>query len=226
MAQTWHDLLFMHWPVAPDALRPMLPPGLTLDTWEGAAWVGVVPFRMSGIRARANMPFRGLSAFPELNVRTYVTRGDKPGVWFFSLDADHRAGVEFARRAFHLPYLKATMSCLPEGESIRYACDRTDRRAQPGAFHGTYGPTGPVYASAPGTHEHWLTERYCLYAADRRNRIYRAEIHHAPWPLQPAAANILTNTLAVADGITLPDSAPLLHFARRLDVLAWLVQRV
>jgi uncharacterized protein YqjF (DUF2071 family) len=226
MAQVWHDLLFAHWPIPAAEMAALLPPGLTLDTWEGEAWVGVVPFRMSGVRPRLLPAVPGLSAFPELNVRTYVRVGDKPGVWFFSLDAANPIAVAVARALFHLPYFRAEMGCEAEGEAIRYASKRTHSGAPPAELRGSYGPIGPVYTSAPGTLEAWLTERYCLYSVNGQGRIYRGEIHHAAWPLQKAEATFERNRVAQAAGIALPETPPLLHFARRLDVLAWAIQAV
>lgn len=226
MAQIWHDLLFAHWPIPAGEMAALLPPGLALDTWEGEAWVAVVPFRMSGVRPRFTPALPWLSAFPELNVRTYVRVGKKPGVYFFSLDAANPVAVAVARALYHLPYFRAQMACEAQGDAIRYASRRTHRGALPGEWQGTYAPIGPVYAAAPGSLEAWLTERYCLYSTDRRGRIYRGEIHHAPWPLQKAEAAFERNSVAQAAGIRLPDRPPLLHFARRLDVLAWAIQRI
>jgi uncharacterized protein YqjF (DUF2071 family) len=170
------------------------------------------------------MPF--ISAFPELNVRTYVSVGGKPGVWFFSLDAGNPIAVEAARDAFHLPYYSARMTCQASGDSVQYASIRTHRNAAPAAFRGHYRPTGSVYHSTAGTLEHWLTERYCLYAANRRGTIWRSDIHHRPWPLQPAEAEIEHNSMTGQIRLRLPDSRPLLHFARKLEVVAWLPQRL
>ena len=225
-SQSWHHLLFAHWPVPPDALRPLIPGGLQLDTFEGQAWLGVVPFDIRSFKLRDLVPLPFMSAFPELNVRTYVTGKDKPGVWFFSLDAASKLAVAGARAIYHLPYFNASMSVRVEGETVHYWSRRTHRNALPAEFVGTYRPTGPVYRSQPGTLDHWLTERYCLYAADRRGRLYRGEIHHHPWPLQPAEPEITTNTMAMAHGIHLPDLLPLLHYARRLDVAMWPVYRI
>jgi uncharacterized protein YqjF (DUF2071 family) len=220
----WHDLLFMHWPVPADLLRPLLPPGLELDTYGSEAWIGVVPFRMTGIRPRYTPTLPWISAFVELNVRTYVTRDGKPGVWFFSLDAANPVAVRMARWQFHLPYFDARMRSIPAGDGMHYASARTHRGAPAATFTAHYRPTGDVYRSRPGDLDHWLTERYCLYSADARGQIHRGDIHHAPWPLQHAEAEIETNTMTDWLGIDLPDTAPLLHFARRLEVVAWLLR--
>ncbi|GAB4200095.1 MAG: DUF2071 domain-containing protein [Roseiflexaceae bacterium] len=226
MAMEWHDLLFMHWPVAPAALRALLPPGLELETFDGQAWLGVVPFWMRGVRARATPALPWVSAFPELNVRTYVRADDRPGVWFFSLDAANPLAVQVARATFHLPYFDARMAALRTAEGIDYRSTRTHRGASPAEFAARYRPIGPVQRAAPGSFDAWLTERYCLYAANRRGRVWRGEIHHAPWPLQPAEAEVERNSMAAPIRLRLPDTPPLLHFARRLDVLAWLPERV
>ena len=226
MAQTWRDLLFAHWPIAVEALRPLVPAALELDSFGGQAWIGVVPFRMTGIRARWLPPVPWLSAFAELNVRTYVTVGGKEGVYFFSLDAPNPVAVATARRWFHLPYMNATMSCQPDGDAVVYSSRRTHRGAPAAELRARYRPRGPVALAGPGSLARWLTERYSLYTLDPTERVLRGEIHHAPWPLQPAKAEIATNTMASAVGITLPTEAPLLHFARRLDVVLWSLRPV
>lgn len=221
MAQTWHDLLFAHWRVPVEVARELVPRELSIDTFDGEAWLGVVPFRMSGIRARFTPPMPGLSAFPELNLRTYVTHGDKPGVYFFALEAANPIAVAVARAWFHLPYFDARMSCTARGEDIDYTSERTHRGAPPARFHAHYGPSAPVERARKGTLEHWLTERYCLYTLDRRRRVIRGEIHHAPWPLQRAHAAIDVCTLPHAHGFVSLAGAPHLLFARRLDVVVW-----
>jgi uncharacterized protein YqjF (DUF2071 family) len=217
MTQTWHDLLFAHWPVDAAILRPLIPSGIPLDLFAGQAWVGIVPFHMSGIRGRGIPAIPGLSRFPELNVRTYVTLHDKPGVFFFSLDAANRAAVWAARRFYHLPYFNARMSVKTDQENTLYASRREGGEAE---FRASYGPIEPVQISTRGSLEHWLTERYCLYAT-HRGKVFRGEVHHQPWPLQRAKADITRNTMASAAGVALSTVTPLLHFARRLEVLIW-----
>ena len=221
MAQRWHDLLFAHWPVSAGAMRALVPAELELDTYRGEAWVGIVPFRMSGVRLRGTPPLPGLSAFPELNLRTYVRHGDKPGVWFFTLEASQPIAVEVARRWFHLPYHRARMACRREGEDVRYASRRTDRRGAAASFVARYGPCEPARIASPGTLEHWLVERYCLYALGPRRRLLRGEIDHPPWRLQAARAHLAENTLAAAHAIDLGRCQPLLHFARLQEVVVW-----
>lgn len=220
MAQSWHDLLFAHWPVDAAALRQLIPPQLQIDAFNGQAWLAVVPFRMTGVRLRGTPSVPWLSAFPELNVRTYVTSKGKPGVWFFSLDAANSLAVTIARAWFHLPYFRARMSCAEHQGWIHYASERTHRQAPAALLKGRYRPVGDVFFPHPGTLEHFLTERYCLYATDARGQIIRAEIHHPPWPLQPAEAEFARNSMAESLGIAVTPH-PLLHFARRQDVLVW-----
>jgi uncharacterized protein len=226
MAQSWHDLLFAHWPIDTALLRPYIPAALQIDSFEGQAWIAVVPFRMSGVRLRGTPALPWLSAFPEMNVRTYVSAGGKPGVWFFSLDARNPVAVAIARAWFHLPYFRAQMDYEERDSWMHYRSERTHPGAAPGLFEGRYRPTGEIFEPKPGTLEHFLTERYCLYAADSCGRIYRGEIHHPPWRLQPAEAEFAKNSMVQAAGLAIPSSKPLLHFARRQDMVAWAPQRI
>jgi uncharacterized protein len=217
---SWRDLLFMHWRVPAEALGPYIPPVLSLDTFEGDAWLGITPFSMRGTRPRYLPGVPPLSNFPELNVRTYVTAGGKPGIWFFSLDARNPVAVRIARAAFGLPYYDARMSCRVSGGEVRYESVRAHRGAPPARFAGSYRPVGEPYNSSAGTLEHFLTERYCLYSARGRD-VYRGDIHHHPWPLQRAEAEIETLAMTQQIGVALPETDPLLHFAGRLETLAW-----
>ena len=218
LGMQWRDLLFAHWPVDPAALRTTLPPGLELDLYEGQAWVGVVPFRRTGVGVPG-------FAFPELNVRTYVVRNGRPGVWFYSLDAASRLAVRAARRFFHLNYCDAAMSVTRDGEALRYTSRRTHRGMAGAELDVRYRPTGAVIASTAGSLDHWLTERYCLYAYDGQ-RLFRGEIRHKPWPLQPAEAEWRTNAMTRGLGFELHGLPSRLLFARCLDVRAALLTRV
>lgn len=222
----WVDLLFAHWPVPAEALRPMIPAGLELDTFEGRAWLGVVPFRMEDVAPRFLPAPPGPGAFPELNVRTYVRRGRREGIWFLSLDAASRLAIEGARAAFHLPYFRARMSATTEGGWVEYRSERIDPRGPAAVFAGRYRPVGPVELASAGSLPAFLTERRGLYAVDGAGRISWTAIRHAPWPLQPAEAEISLNTMAAAHGIDVGDDAPLLHFVKRVHVVAWWPQRV
>jgi uncharacterized protein YqjF (DUF2071 family) len=223
MTQTWHDLLFAHWPVEAERLSPHIPGGLSLDVFAGQAWLGIVPFRMTNVAPRGVPAIPGLSAFAELNVRTYVRAHDKPGVFFFSLDAASRPAVWSARTCLGLPYELASMQVERRGSRIHY---RSRRRRSSAAFVGTYQPRGPVFRAAPGSFAYFLTERYCLYGVHRLLGLYRLDIHHRPWPLQTAEIEVSVNTMAEPLGVVLRDPPPVLHFAARQDVVAWAPQRV
>jgi hypothetical protein len=225
MSMGWQDLLFLHWPVAPADLARWIPRGLELETWEGRAWLGVVPFRMTGIRLRWLPPIPGTDAFPELNVRTYVRCGDRSGVWFFSLDAAHRLAVRVARAGYHLNYLDARMECAEREGWIQYRSRRTHAGAPPAEFSARYRPKGEVACSRAGSLEAWLTERYSLFAADAAGGIYRGDIEHSPWPLQAAEAVVETNSMTRGLGLELRGE-PLAHFSRILDVRATRIWRV
>lgn len=226
MTQTWDNLLFAHWPIPVEELRRRIPSSLEIDTFEGQTWIGVVPFGMSRVYPRWTFPVPWLSYFLELNVRTYVQVEHKPGVYFFSLDAANPIAVEIARGWYQLPYFHARMTMHETGEGwIEYHSTRTHRNTPPAEFEGRYRPTGEVYQSRRGTLENWLTERYCLYTV-ARGHVYRGEIHHAPWPLQPAEAEIAVNTLTEPHGLALPNTPPRLHFARKIETVEWAIRRV
>jgi uncharacterized protein len=219
LRMTWVDLAFLHWPVPVNTLRPLVPASLEIETFEGSAWVAVTPFEMRNVRALGMLPVPTATDFPELNVRTYVQHGGRSAVWFFSLDAASWLAVAGARATTGLPYFHARMRARRTGEDLTYRSERTQAGARPAVFHGRYRPTGDVYRSAPGSFDHWCTERYSLFSI-LAGRLLRLDIEHAPWPLQPAAAEIEVNTMAQASLIDLPRTAPHVLFAQRLDVLA------
>ena len=213
MGQTWDDLLFVHYRVPAETLRPLVPGGLEVQEHTGSGWLGVTPFVVTGLRARGLPAFAFVSSFRELNVRTYVSCDDRAGIWFFSLDASSRLAVEAARRLYRLPYFRADLSLRRRGEEIIYDCSRDDGKA----FSAVYRPGGVVFNADPGSLEHFLTERYCLYA-EHEGELYRAEIHHRPWPLQTAQARIDLNTMPP---FKLPAEQPLAHYSARQDVVIW-----
>lgn len=219
MTQTWHDLLFAHWPVSVARLRPLVPDPLAIDLHEGQAWVGLVSFRMTNVGLRSAPPLPFLSAFPELNLRTYVSAHGRAGVYFFSLDAGSAIAAAAARLLLRLPYFPAAMRVERSGEEVRYESRRT--ASPPAEFAARYAPAGPVFNAASGSLEHFLTERYGLFAMNHVGRPYRLDIHHPPWPLQAAVADIQRNTVASAAGIELPPTPPVLHFVHRQDMVAW-----
>jgi uncharacterized protein YqjF (DUF2071 family) len=213
----WHDLLFLHWPVRPELVRPLIPGVVELETFDGWCWIGIVPFRMSGVRPRyVPIPM----AFPELNVRTYVKTANRSGVWFFSLDATNWLAVR-AARWFGLPYYDARITVELDGSAVHYESFRMHKQVPPAEFVASYEPTGAVYHAAPGSLDHWLTERYCLYGALKPGQVVYGEIHHPQWPLQPAEVELRKNTMTQPLGIELPDAKPICHFARYQEVVAW-----
>ncbi len=220
LRQTWYDLLFAHWRVDAHALRALVPAELELDLFDGEAWLAVVPFGMRGIAPRRAPALPWISKFLELNVRTYVRHRGRAGVYFLSLDAANPLAVEIARRWYHLPYLRASMRLARRDGWIEYRSRRTDPRGAPAELDARYRPVEAPFQAARGTLEHFLAERYRLFVV-HAGEVRGAEIHHAPWPLQRAEAELRTNTLARAAGLELPDAPPHLLFARELEVVAW-----
>jgi uncharacterized protein len=220
MGQSWLDLLFAHWRVDAERLRRVVPPGLELETIDGSAWIGVTPFEVRALRLRLTVPVPFVSAFPELNVRTYVTVDGKPGIYFLSLDAGSQLAVAAARRTYRFPYFHARMAVRRAGDEIEYSCERIPGSGPAAAFKASYRPQGEPFNALPDSLEWQLTERYCAYTLDEQERILRAEIHHRPWQLYRAEAEIGANTMATPFGIEL-EGEPLLHLARRQDVAIW-----
>jgi uncharacterized protein YqjF (DUF2071 family) len=217
MYQRWHDLLFAHWALPPDQVRPLVPRELELDTFDGKAWIGVIPFWMSHVRFRAMPPIPTASTFPELNVRTYVRlpkEPDKPGVYFFSLDAASLLAVLGARAGAGLPYFWANMRAKVSETDVEYLSMR--RRGPAAQLIARYRAHGGVPTNKTDL-EQFATERYCLYTVGA-GKVHRIQIHHLPWPLQPAEAEFDVNTMAEASGLKLPPEKPVLQFAKFLEV--------
>jgi len=223
MAQTWIDLLFMHWPVSIESLRSLIPSFLEIDIFDSQAWIGIVPFSMKNIHFHFLPPIPAFSALLELNVRSYVKYQGKSGVYFFSLDASHPVAVEIARTFFSLPYYNAKISSKTENDWYRYKSSRIDKRGAAAILEVDYQPIGDIYFSEGNSLEAWLTERYCFFSSNAKGQQIVGEIHHKQWPLQKANAIIHQNTMAQALGIALPDSAPLLHFIRHIDTVEWAI---
>jgi uncharacterized protein YqjF (DUF2071 family) len=223
----WLDLLFAHWPVEPEAIARLLPdvPGLEPELFGGRAWVGVVPFVMTDVSPRGIPAIPRFSTFPEVNVRTYVRYRDLTAVWFLSLDAASRPTVLGGRGVFHLPYHHAAMAARHHGEVVEYASRRTAIAASRVRFGATYRAVGGVVPAEPGSFDAWATDRPRLLAADRSGRLWRTEIRHGPWPLQPAEATLDARELAASSGVELPDEPPILRYSARLDVHGWLPVR-
>jgi len=214
VSMRWQNLLFAHWPIEPEKIRPLLPPELEIDTFDGSAWTGIVPFHLT---IRLNwMPFA--LEFPEVNVRTYTTYRGKSGVWFLRLDASSRLAVITARLRYCLPYHKAKMKLqidrLSAARWIRFSSRRTDRSTAPAELEMEYGPVGDCFQAEPSSLEHWLTERYSLFAVTRTGAITSADVAHVPWQLHAAEGLFKTNTLLPSLGLRPLGSPPLLHFPR------------
>jgi uncharacterized protein len=218
--QTWRSLLFAHWRVDEAALRPFVPRALELDVRDGSAWMAVTPFVLTDLRIRGAPPVPRLSTFPELNVRTYVTHHQKPGIFFFSLDAGSRLMVAGARRFYRLPYYFARMEVNRSAGRVHYTSERRDSRGPDARFSGSVEPSGKAREAEPGSLTEFLIERYCLYTVDGEGRPLRGDIHHPPWRLRDARAEIELMSV-MPPGLDLPDDQPLLHFSDRQDVLAW-----
>ena len=221
MYQSWRSLLFLHWAFPPEIVRALLPPGLELDTFDGKAYVGLVPFTMRGIRPRGLPAVPWLSNFHETNVRTYVhVEGSDPGVWFFSLDAANPVAVALAKTWFHLPYYHATMSLTTEACSgtLTYASQRNRPSTQGSAIASVrcipQGDSGPVEVN---TLDHFLVERYFLYAF-ARGYLFRGQVHHTPYPIQNADLLTFEETLLAATGLRRPETSPIVHFSHGVDV--------
>lgn len=225
MTQRWNDLLFLHYAVPESVVRRLVPDILSLDTFDGHAWVSITPFVLDHLRPHGGVRVPVISRFPELNVRTYVTYQGKPGVYFFSLDAGNLSAVWGARMFYRLPYWKAAMKVKGLGtDRIEYTSHR-EHGPKPAGFRASYSPISEPFEAKAGSVQQFLAERYCLYAFSRK-RLYRAEIHHLPWQLQEAHAEIQENTMAEIAGITLPDRAEVTNFARELKVLVWAPERL
>lgn len=220
MSQAWRNLLFAHWRVPADVLQKLIPAPLEVDTFDDSAWVGVVPFRMCEIRGRL-MPFH--IDFLELNVRTYVKFGERRGVYFFSLDADHYPSVWGARTFYGLPYFRAKMSYENKNGVINYASKRLGS-GQSADFSAKYEATGPQELALPGTLQHFLTERYCLMIS-QRGIVHRTDIHHAPWQLAQARATISVNSMPTPLGLTLDTPPDSLLYAEEMKMVNWLPSR-
>lgn len=233
MRMNWRYLLFLHWPVPADQLRALIPPQLELDLFEGTAYVGLVPFTMTGVRPVGVPPVPGLSSFHETNVRTYVRLGDRdPGVWFFSLDAANGIAVKLARSLFHLPYHYARMLLeheLRSGPDSPLSILYAGVRRWPGPLPGSYAiratPRGTVQPASAATLEHFLVERYLLYSI-RKNQLYQGRVHHTPYPLQPAKLLSLDESLLAAVGLDRPTTTPIAHFSVGVNVQVFPLQRI
>ena len=224
----WAHLLFMHWRIDADLLRPLVPAGLEIDTFDGSAWIGVIPFTMPLIGPTRLPPLLAKRRVHEINVRTYVTGGDDPGVWFFSLDCASALAVRLARSGFHLPYYRADIELRRADRTIRYTSRRRHRGAPPALFDATWQVGGALPRSKPGELSHFLTERYCLYSA-HKGALYRGRIEHEPWPLREASLQrgVWRSSMIESHGLPEPEESPHLLYCDRLDpIMAWRLEAV
>jgi uncharacterized protein len=230
--QNWHHLLFLHWDVPYAELQALVPPGLTVDTFEGKAYIGLVPFTLTGVRPVGTPALPWISSFHEINVRTYVhMNGRDPGVWFFSLDASSSIAVAAARAAYKLAYYSAAIEFAASKDAmpvIDFHSTRDDGRGpSPAHAHIRYQPVeGPASPAPPGTLEHFLVERYILYSEDEQRRLHRARVHHQPYPVQRADVLELDETLIWAAGVKRHDSVGLRHYAREVNVKVYPLETV
>ena len=226
--QVWDELLFVHWPVPAALLQPLLPPRLQIDTHDGLAWVGIVPFQMSKVRTRLSPPVPGTDNFLELNVRTYVHLDGVPGVWFFSLDATNALAVWVARTFFRLPYLRATMRLeRPSPQLRQFMAQRTHAGVPSAHFRATWTLGTPLPPAEPGSLAFFLTERYALYASNKaQTKLYRGRVAHAPWPLRTAQVLHLDSSLLESHDLPTPTEAPVVMAGGRVEVELWPMQRV
>ncbi|NMD69298.1 DUF2071 domain-containing protein [Bacillus sp. DNRA2] len=226
MRQTWSHLIFAHYPIPAELLRPYIPSSLIIDTYNGTAWLSIVAFQMEGIYFRG---LRGLSVtpkFPEINVRTYVQFNGKPGVYFLSLDVGDWASLIIASRWYHLPYQPAQVSFIKEKQSFKVRSSRRGTLKHPIEFYGAFEPLSDVYFPEKETLDHWATERYCLFSTDKRANLYCGEIHHIAWPIQKVKTEITKNSLFTPFQLQPSESEPIVHYAKGLDTLFWNIKRL
>lgn len=215
--QSWHHLLFLHWEVPAETIQKTLPESLEVDTFEGRAFVGVVPFTMRDVAPWWSPSVPGISNFHELNVRTYVHRkGRDPAVWFYSLDAANRLPVLLARALWHLPYHHARMRLSVGQGQIGYSSERRKKAPKPAMLEARYEVAQRLGPSAPGTLEHFLAERYLLYAK-KGDALYVGQVHHKPYPLHRARVVELRQTMVEAAGFE-AKGEPMAHYAPFVDV--------
>ena len=212
------NLAFLHWEIDYQDLRKRIPSTLDIDLYEGKAWIAIVPFDMRGVTLRHCPTFDPISNFPEINVRTYVTRNGKPGVWFFSLDVPSKFAVWAARTFFHLPYRNGDVNVQKKGDAIHYSSAVANNR-----FHARYQPHS-YEKFGKGSFELWATERYCLYCQSVSGKLYRTEVHHQKWPLQTTRIDIQENTLL--DNFEIGEMHPSVLYSESIDVVAYSPERI
>jgi len=225
MTQTWEHLLFANWPVPADAIRRLIPEELEVDTYDGQAWISVIPFLMSGIRLRVCPVIPYTSTFTEINVRTYVKSKTQAGVFFLTLDASNPLVTRIAKAWYRLPYYHAKMSFQQQREQIEFRSSRMG--FVPADFYGRYRPVDKCFHPREGTIEHWLTERYIHYCkCAATSQVFHGEVFHQPWKLQEAKAEIDINTMTQNLNITLSNQPTLVYYSRGVEALIWPSKRL
>lgn len=215
----WRHVLFANWPVDPAIVRPHIPDGLTVDTYDGQAWLSVVPFTNVDVRP-AILP-AGLGVrLPELNLRTYVTHPDGDGVYFFSLDAQGVLGVLGARVFHYLPYYYARITLAAAEDQVRFESHRRHPGDRPAHVRCAYRPVGERLDVQPGSRAAFLTERYRYYTESPSGALRYAHIDHDQWPLYDAETTVVENTLFQANGFAPPASEPVSLYSPGVDVVA------
>ncbi|MBY0053132.1 DUF2071 domain-containing protein [Brevibacillus agri] len=222
MTQTWEHLLFAHWAVSPEAIRSLIPAGLELDTYDGHAWISVIPFLLTRVRLRRLFPVPYVTTFPEINVRTYVRAGSTRGVYFLSLDTSHLLVTKIAEYWYRLPYYHTKMDLLVHADRIDFQSERFSAGADEAAFRGSYWPVSEPALARAGTLEHWLTERYTLFCQCKKtNGLYYANVFHEPWMLQRADAHIRENSMLAPFALPISEKPDLLVYARGVESFIW-----
>lgn len=225
MKHTWSNLLFLHWPIHPSKLRPYIPSPLQIDTYDGFAWLGVVVFVIEGIYLRGLSNISLVPIIQEVNVRTYVRYGEKTGVYFLSLDANHWSTYTIAKHWYRLFYHPAKISIQDKENIFHIESIRKGKAETPIMLKGMYTPLAAEYIPKVGMVDHWVTERYCLYSTRNGKDIYCAKIHHRPWVLQQAEFEIETNTLFMPFYMDLRGAKPIAHFSKGVDALIWNINK-
>lgn len=232
---TWRDGLFVNWPVDPGALRPHIPDELSLETWEGDAWLSVLPFVLTNAGFRGTPPVTR-TAVAELNVRTYVRYRGDPGLFFFSIDVGNPLIAAAVGRTTRLPVYHAHMRVSSDDDEVVFsstrsqtaACSRPRVRSTdaPARFGATYRPDGDVFTPEQDTFAYWLVERRRFYAAEKNRGVLSGEIAHEPWPLQPANVTINENTMFEANGLPEPRGDPVVYYCDELSMTGSIPRRL
>lgn len=219
MKQTWNDLLFAHYPIKLDLLRKRVPEVLPLDSFNGLGWIGIVSFRMTGVRLRGLPPIPGTNTFPQVNVRTYVNLDGKPGVYFLSLYAANRLAASAAKNFFNLPYHFADITMKHNGSCFNFNSKRrSDKQA---GLVCSFRPISDPFYAPKGTFDEWMAERYCFYTLNNKGLPLRCDVLHQPWLLQHAEAKMSQNTLLTMQGIQVEQDRPVFHFSKKMEVRTW-----